>query len=1129
MFDIKLGPAGRPQRITGLAGCAEALALAQQARRRRIITLARDAAAAVRLVEQLRAVMDPDLVHHLVGWEVLPYDATSPPRAVATTRISTLALLRQGGKGVYVSAATDALLPCIPPRILAGEAFQLAVGEELDVKRLIADLSSAGCAAVDRVRTAGEFAIYGGQLDLYPGGATQPYRIVLDLNHIDQIRTFDPATQMSTGRCERVNIVPTREYSLDDESIVAFRQRWRERFPTDGADEIYTAISRGKEAEGAEFFLPLFHGKHTSLFDYLGHNDVIWLHHDLRDNLASFAQMVADRYHQACAIGHPALKPAEVFLDQEGLFTRLARHAVIEICPPGTPRATDLGAVELPPLGVNRGGTRPYARLAAWLADQRGRVVFNWSGQARKEQVLAALAEVGAQSEPTAEIVGRQYGTFIHETPLTGGFTCADANLTVVTEAELHDYVPAPRMTRSIATAALAGLDDLAPGDLVVHQQHGIARYHGLMMIDNAGFEEEFIHLEFANDVKLYVAVAHCHLVARYRKPESDEEVTLHTLGGKRWKRMQARAQQAARDTAAHLLDIYARRSATGKRPPTRLDEEAYASFCASFAHAETADQAKVSAEVVADLCSTLPMDRLVCGDVGFGKTEVALRAAWVAWRAGRQVAVIAPTTLLADQLHRSFVERFAGTGAQLYELSTLRSKVECDAVIAELAQGKPSIVIGTHSLLGDKVRIPKLGLVVIDEEHRFGVRQKERIRDMRAKVDILAMSATPIPRTLSMAYEGLRDMSFIATPPPDRLAVRTFVTVDGDTTVREALAREIARGGQVFYVHHRVQTIDVAIERVCDLVPEANVAVAHGQMPHARLEAVMRRFYRGEVDVLVCTTIIESGLDVGNANTIIMPRADMFGLAQLHQLRGRVGRTARQGYAYFLLPSAVAKKSKANARLLTLAEATHLGSGYQIAVRDLEIRGAGEILGEAQSGAVVDVGIETFKRMLTAAKRVQDTGTTLADCEVNFGGHARLPTNYCANAVERMRTYRTCAAAADSAKLAELRDQLADRFGPLPAPVRLLLDSHHLRLRAAALGITRIQAFQNGLKVHFLPESPCATALIELVQERTDCRLAPDYSLRISQDGDMVAQMRLALEFCTVLKKTMALAPAGE
>lgn len=1117
VFTVPVPRPGRPLRVTGLCNSAEALAIAQLAEQSRVVVFAHDAAAALRLTGQLGVLLDATRVHNVVGWEVLPYEATSPPRSAISARLAALGLLYSGAPGVFVIAAQDALLPCMPPKQLAGHAYKFAIGDSIDIKQLSADLVAAGSANVDRVRSPGEFAVYGGQLDLYPGGVHEPYRLVLDGDLIEQIRTFDPATQLSTGKVSGFEVMPACEYPLDDQAVVDFRRRWRERFGAQ-SDTVYEQVSCGQPAEGAEFYLPLFYEQSADLFAYLQDDDVLWMDYDLPAVLDEFGVMAAQRYARASQLGHPALAPARLFLNQEQFFARTKKHPVVRICESDAARAKNLGAHKLPQLTVARGSKEPYGRLARWLAQQSGRVVFTWFGQARRERVVAALDQAGYTAQDTNSIYG-DAGIYLLEAAVAGGFDHAQKQLAVVTESELHAYVPSPATLHSSAMAAASFELEINPGDLVVHDHHGVAKFCGLETMPLDGLEQEFIRLEFAKQVTLYVAVAHCHLISRYRQPEPGVEVELHMLGNKRWSRQRTKAQKAARDTAAYLLDIHARRAAEPRRVPPNFNEEAFADFCAAFAYAETADQARVSAEVVADMCAARPMDRLLCGDVGFGKTEIAMRAAWVAVATGRQVAVLAPTTLLADQLARCFVERFAGTNTKIVELSGMRADKERSEALRALARNEANIVVGTHALLTRRVDIPRLGLLVIDEEHRFGVRQKEQLRERCAGADVLALSATPIPRSLAMAMEGLRDMSIIATPPADRLAVRTFLAGDDDHLVRDAITRELTRGGQVFYLHHRVQSIHVALERVCELAPTASVEIAHGQLPTGKLEAVMRRFYRGEIDVLVCTTIIESGIDVPNANTMIVSRADMFGLAQLHQLRGRVGRSARQAYVYFLNPAAPGVKSKVDARLKTLSSSAQLGGGYYIAVRDMEIRGVGEILGEAQSGAVFDVGIEVFKRLLDKAARAARDGYAPSDCETDFGGLARLPDNYCANAVERMRMYRRLAAAGNDEQLGVLSEEMLDRFGAHPLPVRMLLESHRLRLRASVLGITKIQRTPQGLHFAFSADPPCADALVQLAHQRNDIALLPDHTLRIKCNDDIAEQQQLAFEFCARLK----------
>ena len=1124
MFGIKPNILGSIKTVAGLYGCAEAIAIANMVKENhKVIVLCHDPAGAIRLADQLTNLIDAELITHIVGWEVLPYDSTSPPKAIASARISALAKLNNSKQGVFITAITDALFPTIPANRLFSQALKLAIGKTIDIQKLAEDLIHVGCVNVDRVRAAGEFAIYGGQIDLFPGGLEYPIRIVLDFDRIEEIRKFDPSTQLSTGHINNVDMLPAREYPLDDEMIVNFRQRWREKFSSNLANEVYLTISKGIEAEGAEFYLPLFYNQATSIFDYLKEDNLLWLQDDLETIIDEFMQLTNDRYTQTNNLNIACLSPEELFISKQEFFKKIKQYSVIQNTTNTNINKNNLGTIKPPSVSITQTANNPYQKVVTWLAEQsQQRIVFTWSNQARKKIVINALKETKVTYQDTYDVAGNTNGVFLLETGLIGGFIYPKGNLALITEAELHDYIPAPKSLRHTHVGGLADLEDFKIGDLVIHKEQGVARYHGLTSMEINGSEEEFIKLEFANDVNLYVAVVHCNLIARYRQPDHNEEVKLHTIGSNKWQKMKKKAEKAAFDTAAYLLELYAKRANTQSENKYFIDEDELTRFCEAFLHAETADQARVSAEVFADLSSTQPMDRLICGDVGFGKTEIAMRAAWLVWSNHKQVALIAPTTLLADQLYRSFVDRFELFNPVIHQVSSLKSAKENKAILNELSNGEPAIVIGTHALLGKDVKLPNLGLVIIDEEHRFGVRQKEKLRSLRAEVDLLALSATPIPRTLSMALEGLRDISIIATPPPDRLAVRTFVATDSDSMIKEALIRELARGGQVFFVYHRVQSIRLAKERLNDLVPNARVAIAHGQMPHAQLEAVMHKFYRGEIDVLVSTSIIESGLDVANANTIIIPRAEMFGLAQLHQLRGRVGRSVRQGYAYFLVPNLEKNKnSKLAARLDTIVESAELGGGHYIAVRDLEIRGAGEILGEAQSGTILNVGVETFKQMLAQAQR-KITGKEVAiDCEVDFGGQARLPSNYCASPVERMRIYQNLANATSINQLEDLREVIADRFGPIPFATRLLIDCHFLRLDALKLGINRIKAQSNGIRFNFNDNPVCINNVIELVNQNKEYKLNADSSLWIANEGEMIDQLKLANKICEQLAQS--------
>ena len=1094
---LKLPAAGCIKPVADLPAAAAAAVLGELAKDRCVLAVLADEASARNLHSQLTAQQQPG--HLIAGWEMLPYDIASPPRSAVSARSAALACLRAGRAGVYPVSAASLMLPCAPPNgnAAAGETF-FEVGQRVEMAVLQAQFLAAGCIAVERVRGPGEFAAYGGQIDVYPAGSRAPCRLVLDEDRIEQIRTFDPVSQRSRKRIERFDLLAARDYPLDDEAIGAFRRGWREHIPPGCQERIYEQISAGCEAEGVEFLLPLFFGDRYSAIDYLRPSDVIWQGKGVGAALAEFAALVEERYDEARQIGRAALPPARVFADRTHFEQAAASRPFFQHDQDGD----DCGYERLPDVAIKASRRHPYAQLASWLENFSGRVVFAMPDPIRRSQLVDALAGLGRKVidiDLPAAATGD--GIYICPRPLVGGFVDRNSALALVTESELYGWHTDGAAAAASAAAALEEFGELAAGDLVVVAEHGVGRFLGLTTLVDGNRSQEFIAIEYAKQAKLYVAVANCHEVTRYRQQDPDEQVKLDSLGGARWKRVRRRAFTAARDSAVALLEIYSRRAKAGGRPPIAIDERAYAQFCAGFPHPDTACQMRISAEVLADLQARLPMDRLLCGDVGFGKTEIALRAAWAAWHAGRQVVLLAPTTLLAEQHMRTFAGRFAGLGTRLLLVAGSVSAAGRAEALEKLASGKPAIAIGTHALLASKVSIPQLGLAIIDEENRFGVRHKERVKQLRSRVDVLAMSATPIPRSLSMALEGLRDLSLMATPPAGRSAVRTFLADDEDRIVREALARELARAGQVFYLHHRVDTIAAAAERVRALAPGARVAVVHAQLAGERMEAIMRDFYAGRVDVLVCSIVIGSGIDVGNANTILVPHAERYGLAQLHQLRGRVGRAGRQAYAYFLA-SLVSLKPPARQRLDTIVETAQLGGGHLIAMRDLEIRGAGELLGEAQSGAVADVGIEAFRNMVQRASRLARGEAIPEATVVDLGGGACLPQLYCPSPVERLRIYSRFAGATSIAQIEQLRELLLDRFGRLPAAARLLVRAHRLRIEAGQLGIASIRPAADGMKVMFAAQPP-AEQLIELARTSSDIRLRPDNSVLVCCSAD--------------------------
>ncbi len=968
-------------------GSADALLLARFAEKSRaagsvLAVFSADPADAQRLAEELaffaptlRTAVFPD-------WETLPYDTFSPHQDLISERLATLWRIRNGDVDVVLLPATTALVRLAPPSFLAAYTFHFRQRQRLDEAGLKAQLTLAGYAHVSQVVSPGEYAVRGGLIDLFPMGSAVPYRVDLFGDEIDSIRTFDPDTQRSLYPVAEVRLLPGREFPMDEAARGAFRSRWRERIEGDPTKaRLYRDVGAGLATAGIEYYLPLFFDETATLFDYLGATATLVLHGDVDAALGRFWADTRERHR---FLQHdperPILAPEALFLRPEAFFELCNRHAQLALR--DDPGASVSWAEALPDLSVDRGAPEPLQRLHAHVRATPHRVLMVAESEGRRESLLELLRDNRIDPPSVASLAEFEAGSehlAIAVAPLARGFVATGAAgapaLEFITENELFAATPAARRRRrqeltSDLNALIKDLAELKVGDPVVHVNHGIGRYLGLRTLALGPDDEpsEFLQLEYADQATLYVPVAQLHLIARYTGV-SAEEAPLHRLGSGQWEKARRKAAEQVRDAAAELLDIYARRAA---RPgfAFRFEPHDYEAFAASFGFAETPDQHAAIHAVIQDMVSPRPMDRLVCGDVGFGKTEVALRAAFVAVTGGRQVAILAPTTLLAEQHHQSIADRFGKWPIKVAELSRFRSPKEAKATLAGLADGTVDIVVGTHKLLSADVKFARLGLLVIDEEHRFGVRHKEQIKAMRAEVDVLTLTATPIPRTLGMALEGLRDLSVIATAPERRLAIKTFVRNESGSTIREALLRELKRGGQAYFLHNDVQTIEHRRETLQALVPEARIAVAHGQMPERELERVMRDFVAQRHNVLLCSTIIESGIDVPSANTIVISRADKFGLAQLHQLRGRVGRSHHQAYAYLLVPEIEGLSKAAAQRLEAIQQMEELGSGFYLAMHDLEIRGAGEVLGESQSGNMMEVGFQLYNDMLAEAVR---------------------------------------------------------------------------------------------------------------------------------------------------------------
>ncbi|MDH3319475.1 MAG: transcription-repair coupling factor [Betaproteobacteria bacterium] len=1097
---------GSPQ-PAGLAGSADALALCRLAvTAAPLAVVSATARDAQRLVEEM-AWLAPQLrVCLLPDWETLPYDAFSPHQDLVSERLATLYRIQRGEFDVAVVPAQTALVRLCPPSYLAARTFFLAQNTRLDADALKAQLATAGYQHVTQVVAPGEFCIRGGLIDLFPAGSQLPYRLDLDDERIDSIRTFDVDTQRTLYPVKEVRMLPAREFPLDDEGRAKFRSRWREIFEGDPSKKgLYRDVSNGVAAAGIEYYLPLFFDTVATLFDYLPPNAALARHGDVPAAVDAFWRDASSRYR---LLGgereRPLLPPEKIFVPAEEFHVaaRALRRAELE---------SVLASAPLPPLAVDRRAHDPLAALKAFLASSGLRVLVTAESPGRRETMLAYFAEYGLAPVVTADFgawSGSAERFAIAVAPLAAGFALAAEGWCVVTEAELYAGTVRRRVRDALKASSVEGmlrdLSELRIGDPVVHAQHGIGRYQGLVGLDLGEGPTEFLHLQYEGGDKLYVPVSQLAVISRYSGAEA-EAAPLHRLGSGQWDKAKARAAQQVRDTAAELLALYARR-ATREGHAFRVQPHDLDAFAAGFGFEETPDQAAAIQAVVKDMAAGKPMDRLICGDVGFGKTEVALRAAFVAVADSRQVAILCPTTLLAEQHFQTFADRFADWPVRIAELSRFRTAKQANATLKALAAGEVDIVIGTHKLLSRDVKFQRLGLAIIDEEHRFGVRQKEALKALRAEVDVLTLTATPIPRTLALSLEGLREFSVIATAPQRRLAIKTFAAPFSEGLIREAALRELKRGGQVYFLHNEVDSIQQMRERLTKLLPEARIAVAHGQMRERELERVMRDFYAQRHSLLLCTTIIETGIDVPTANTIVIHRADKFGLAQLHQLRGRVGRSHHQAYAYLLTPPEEALGAQAKKRLEAIQMMEELGSGFYLAMHDLEIRGAGEVLGESQSGEIQEVGFNLYAQMLERAVRALKSGRAVdleqpldVATEINLHTPALLPATYCSDVHERLTLYKRMANCETREQLDELREELVDRFGLLPEPAQALLECHRLRIAARPLGVARVDATHETALLQFVKQPPIDGAkIIALVQRRKDLRLSGPERLRL-------------------------------
>ncbi|HLX81059.1 MAG TPA: transcription-repair coupling factor [Burkholderiales bacterium] len=1102
------------KRYCGLTGSSDALALARLAAESRpLAVLSSIALDAARLLEeiawfapQLRSCLLPD-------WETLPYDSFSPHHDLVSERLATLYQIQRGDFDIVIVPAATALVRLCPPAYLAAYTFFLRQGERLDGDALRRQLALAGYNAVTQVMTPGEFCFRGSIVDLFPMGSAVPYRLDLDDDLVETIRTFDVDSQRTLYATKEVRLLPAREFPLDDKGRTGFRGRWRELFEGDPSKRrLYKDISSGVPAAGVEYYLPLFFDALATIFDYLPETSTIVLHRDVSGAIQAFWRDAQSRFKMLGGDpDRPLLPPAQLFMPSEEFYTRVKAYPRIDIAEsPEEDLDQPVAAASLPPLAVDRRAKDPLASLKAYIAGSGLRVLLSSESPGRRETMLSYFREYGLAPFPCEDFQtfnAKKVNLQIVVSPLANGFSVPAEGWAVITEAELYAGTARRKGRGARAQSSVEGmlrdLSELNVGDPVVHAQHGIGRYGGLVNMDLGEGVTEFLLLEYGGGDKLYVPVSQLEVISRYSGAQP-EEAPLHKLGSGQWDKARNRAARQVRDTAAELLELYAKRAAR-QGHAFGVKQHDVDAFADGFGFEETADQAAAIQAVSSDMTSGKPMDRLICGDVGFGKTEVALRAAFVAVADSKQVALLCPTTLLVEQHFQTFSDRFADWPVKIGELSRFRTGKESAEVLKKLACGDIDIAIGTHKLLSREVKFDRLGLVIIDEEHRFGVHQKEALKQLRAEVDVLTLTATPIPRTLALSLEGLRDFSVIATAPERRLAIKTFVAAHSDGLIREAVLRELRRGGQVYYLHNEVDTIEHAHDKLARLLPEARIAVAHGQMRERELERVMREFTQQRHNVLLCSTIIETGIDNPNANTMVIHRADRFGLAQLHQLRGRVGRSHHQAYAYLLTPPKETLGAQAKKRLEAIQSMEQLGSGFYLAMHDLEIRGAGEVLGDSQSGQIQEIGFDLYTRMLERAVRALRDGKAIdldqpiaAAAEIKLHTPALLPETYCSDVHERLTLYKRLANCATQEELDAMHEELIDRFGLPPEPARALLDSHQLRLLAGPLGIARIDATHEALQLQFQADAPVDRGrIIALVQKKKNLRFAGTDRLR--------------------------------
>ncbi len=1110
-FTPSLPSDGEIMRWERLYAGARALALVSAARRAKalLVVLTPDINTSQALLAELKFYLSGSTdfpVHYFPDWETLPYDLFSPYQDITSERLSTLVELGRAERGIAVVPMTTAMNRLLPREFLLQHSLSLKIGDRIELDEFRKQMQKSGYRFVSQVVEHGDIAVRGSLLDIFPMGTNSPYRVDLFDEEIDSIRTFDPETQRSLDKISEIRILPASEIPLDNDSIARFRRNWRSRFDGNpGIIPIYRDVSDGIAPAGIEYYLPLFYDDTYSVFDYLPENSILALHDTVFSAAEEYWEDIESRFEQLRHdVEKPILKPSEAFYDLRSIKDRLSLFPQIHI---GALSADDgfdrliTYSSRLPlSIGVDTHAAKPLERIERYLSDYHGRILLVAETAGRRETILemfSAASHYLKQFESWQEFIDSDEKTGLTVAPIQQGLDVDDPQIAVLSESQLFGErvrQDRGRKRKRLDTEFIVrNLSEVNLGDPVVHEEHGIGRYMGLVTLEVNMVPAEFIQLEYDKGDKLYVPVSALDLISRYTGVDP-EHAPLHRLGSGQWEKARRKAAEKVRDVAAELLELSARRAS---RPGQKLevDAEAMRSFSQSFPFEETTGQIEAIEDVIDDMQTEKAMDRLICGDAGFGKTEVAMRAAFVAVNNGKQVAVLVPTTLLAQQHFQNFKDRFADWPVKIEVLSRFQSKRIHEEVMQGLQAGKVDIVIGTHKLLNDSIKYKRLGMVIIDEEHRFGVRQKEKFKSLRAEIDVLTLTATPIPRTLNLALSDLRDLSIIASPPSKRLAVKTFIQEWNDTLLREAVLREIKRGGQVYILHNKVENIDSVSEQVQKLIPEARIEIAHGQMPEKQLESVMLDFYHRRFNVLVCTTIIETGIDVPTANTIIINRADKFGLAQLYQLRGRVGRSHHRAYAYLVIPPRKALTKDAVKRLEAIESLEELGIGFTLATHDLEIRGAGEILGEEQSGQIHEIGFSLYMELLERAvkslkegkqpqlDRPLDHGT-----EIDLHVSALIPDTFLPDVHTRLITYKRIASVDTHEELQELQEELVDRFGVLPEAFANLVKIARLKIKAKPLGIRKIDVSENVAKIHFMDNTNVdISSLLQMIQSKPD------------------------------------------